>query len=118
MRYDPEYRYAAALLAIHAAISYSDALRVALGDSDLLAEDHFTAIRALDRLLTANSVQDRRGLHHLQYLIAKKSLVAYRNDRLDAADSESLIVKAERFLTWTTTSAKRLKLEGWSNDDQ
>jgi len=113
LRGDPAYRYSAALLAIHAAISYSDALRTALGDEDLLAEDHFRAVQSLNTLLTANNLQDRNGLRHLSYLIAKKSLVAYRNERLDQADAESLITKAERFLTWANSSARKLKLEGW-----
>jgi hypothetical protein len=48
---DDLYRNSSALLAIHSAISYADALRVGLGDSQLSNEDHKVATDRLKRLL-------------------------------------------------------------------
>ena len=66
-----------ALLAIHAAISYADALRAGLGDQRLSSEEHSQAAEKLMSLLSAVGISQNKGVRHLQHLIANKSRVAY-----------------------------------------
>jgi len=72
LRGDASHRYSSALLAIHAAISYSDALRIGLGDTKLGRDDHNRAAEALKEILPVGSLSDETGLGHLRYLLSNK----------------------------------------------
>ena len=50
------YGYSAALLGIHGAVSYCDALRIGLGSTDLASEDHRTAIADLTSRLASRRI--------------------------------------------------------------
>ena len=117
-REDRSYRNSSALLAIHSAVSYTDALRAGLGESKLTAEDHKMAADELQRLLSSKDLEDQTGFTHLRYLISKKSLVAYGNRRLDHSDYEALFTKAERFARWADRLGNQLRIEGWSHGDE
>ena len=117
MRGEEAYWNSCALLAIHSAVSYSDALRAGLGDDHLSADDHQKAAESLRRLLPANGMQDQTGLQHLQHLTSKKSRVAYGDQRLTGNDYQLLVTKAERFAKWANNMGSLLKIEGWQNDD-
>jgi len=119
LRDDESYRNSSALLAIHSALSYSDALRVGLGDERLAADDHSRAADALRQMLPSNNnVSDQTGLGHLRYLLSNKSRVAYGSQRLAAKEFEMLYTRAERFATWANHVSRQLKIEGWTHDDQ
>ena len=115
-REDGTYVNSSALLAIHSALSYNDALRVGLGDTELSSEDHKSAASTTRRLLPADA-EIRTGLTHLDYLISRKSLVAYGDRRLSRDDYKLLITKAERFAQWANRIGSQLNIEGWRNVD-
>ncbi len=116
MRDAERYHNSVALLAIHSAISYSDALRTGLGDERLANDDHDQAADSLRRLLQARKTELGNGLTHPQYLLGRKSGVAYGNERL--SDNErKLILGAERFSAWANDMGKLLRLEGWTDDN-
>jgi hypothetical protein len=117
MRDDASYRNSSALLAIHSAVSYADALRVGLGDSQLSNDDHKVAIDRLKRLLASNKYDDISGLTHLQYLISKKSQIAYGSQGADLKECQMLATKAERFARWANHVGTNLKVGGWRHDD-
>ncbi len=116
MRDNEDRRQSSALLAIHCAVSYSDALRSSLGDSRLSSDDHSKAADALEKLLPPK-LSDRLGLTHLRKLLARKSRVAYSDQRLSHTEMEDLILAAERFEIWTLKLARQLDLEGWNRDN-
>jgi hypothetical protein len=118
LRGDESHRNSSTLLAIHAAISYSDALRAGLGDVKLGVDDHSKAADALKRVLALKVVDDETGLGHLRYLLSNKSLVAYGDQRINAKDFEMLFTKAERFVAWANRIGMQLKIEGWTDDKQ
>jgi len=118
MRGEEDYSNSSALLAIHCAISYSDALRIGLGDDRVSADDHQNAGDALQRLLLAKRLQNQTGLKHLQYLLSRKNLVAYGSERLNSNEIEALINKANRFQRWAHQVARQFKIEGWTHDDR
>jgi hypothetical protein len=115
-RNDKDFLNSSALLAIHSAVSYSDALRVGLGALTVSADDHRKAVDELERLLPVSRLIDRTGFAHLRGLISKKSLVAYGSQRLNDQDFLGLVTKAERFAKWANSVGKQLKIEGWRDD--
>ncbi len=108
------YRNSSALLGIHAAVAYTDALRVGLGDETLASEDHQAAVKAL-RLLLLSSGQDvESGLRHLRSLLGKENVVAYGDRRLSTNDYQLIFTQAERFAKWANMAGDQLHIEGWS----
>jgi hypothetical protein len=105
----------AALLGIHAAISYADALRTALGDSDLSAEDHQRAVGRLRQVLADNKVDDLRGVQRFNGIVGKKSTIAYSRNRTSDNDLKSIVESCQRFSVWINRIGKQLKAEGWEN---
>ena len=118
MRGDASYRNSSALLAIHSTVSYSDALRIGLGEQKLSADDHSKAVDALKNVLPSKETSDPSGFGHLRFLLSQKSRVAYGSQTLTAKELEMLLTKAERFVGWANTVGRRLKIEGWTHDDQ
>lgn len=112
-----DFRHSSALLAIHSAISYSDALRTGLGEERLDAEDHRTAMASLRQGLVRHRVADFSGFTHFEYLMSMKSFVAYGGERLDERRSQRISLAAERFANWAWRVAKNLAMEGWSDEN-
>ncbi|MFP5248939.1 MAG: hypothetical protein ACLGP3_03835 [Acidobacteriota bacterium] len=107
------YASAAALLAVHSAISFSDAVLIALGGARPRGENHQQAITALKRACTREKV-DQHGIKHFQSLISAKTDISYSEKRVDDKRIEALCITAERFQVW----AERIlqKREGrWSS---
>lgn len=114
---DPDYLSSAALLAIHSAISYSDALRIGLGDSNLAHSDHRRAADILKSTLPS-WFADTQGLQHLRKLLSRKSSLEYSEWMPSTTDLRDLVTAALRFEAWANQAGKLLKLEGWLNGDQ
>jgi hypothetical protein len=116
LRAERAFLNSSALLAIHSAVSYCDALRAGLGDGALSSEDHQSAADSLRRMLASRHWIDQTGLKHLRDLTSKKSQVAYGGKRF--SDYLSLIDKAEKFASWSNRVGSQLKIEGWRNVSQ
>jgi hypothetical protein len=101
------YASAAALLAVHSAISYSDALLIGLGGTRPRGENHQEAIGALKRACSGARIE-RQGATHLQKLLGAKTDISYGEKQVDNERIEALCIAAERFQTW----AERI-LHGW-----
>jgi hypothetical protein len=66
------YASAAGLLAVHSAISYSDAVLIGLSGRRSRSENHQEAVRALRRACGKANV-DRDGILHFQRLVSVKT---------------------------------------------
>jgi hypothetical protein len=102
------YASAAGLLAVHSAISYSDAVMIGLGGGRPHGENHREAIAALKRACTGARV-DRQGIVHLQRLLGSKTDVSYGDKQVDNERIEALCVAAERFQVWAERALKTLE---------
>ncbi len=107
------YRHSAALLAIHSAISYSDALRTGLGDTELAADDHRKAALSLQKLLRARKFENQTGLTQFDYLVSQKTNIAYGNKRLADGVLDKIVASAQKFAIWANRTGTNLKLDGW-----
>jgi hypothetical protein len=109
----PEYRYSSALLGIHGAMSYSDALRVGLGSQSVSSKDHRGAAKDLRLLLNGRGFEKPQGVDRLKYLLSKKSRIAYGAEAPGNAEIQEIVLQAERFAAWAEEAGKKLRIEGW-----
>jgi hypothetical protein len=94
------YRSGISLLAIHSAISLTDAIRMGLTGKRGKEQDHMGAANALSALCASNRVSDRRGIGHLKWLLGQKNAVAYEHHRLDDSSVFLAIDKAQKYSAW------------------
>jgi len=95
----PEYASAVALLAVHSAISYSDALLIGLGGKRPRGENHQEAATALKRVCTGAKIEPQ-GIAHLQKLLSAKTDVSYGEKPVNEVRITALCDAATRFETW------------------
>jgi hypothetical protein len=110
------YGYSSALLAIHGAIAYCDALRAGLGDDKPASDDHSKASEVLKKLLASRQYERPEGVERLSRILAKKSDVAYGKEAVQIEKVQSLLLQTERFVTWAETAGKELRIEGWRDE--
>lgn len=95
----PAYAAAAALLAVHSAISYSDALLIGLSGMRPRGDNHREAVTALKRACTKAKI-DQAGIKHLEGLVSAKTDISYGEKSVDHQRVEALCITAERFQVW------------------
>jgi hypothetical protein len=110
---DLAFGYSAALLAVHGAISYADALRAGLESNNVSSDDHQRATADLKRLLTARKYERQDGVERLGRLLSSKSMIAYGAESVGEDRFKLIIQQAERFAVWAERTGKDLGIEGW-----
>jgi hypothetical protein len=95
----PSYAWAAALLAIHSAISYCDAVLFKLSGQRSRSPDHEQAVTVVTMACKKRKIQTD-GIKHLDKLVSAKTEIAYGDQRVDSHKVEALCSAAERFQTW------------------
>jgi hypothetical protein len=109
----PVFMSSAALLGIHSAISYSDALRTGMGCVDVSSDDHRSAESDLRSRLSSRKIEKTQAAARLGSLLSKKSLIAYASDARKVGEIEQILKQAERFASWAEETGRRLRIEGW-----
>jgi enoyl-CoA hydratase/carnithine racemase len=104
---DADFTSALALLAVHSAISWSDAVAVKLVGSVVKNEDHMTAAQTLEKRCASRRL-NRDGLKHLKKLIQEKSKISYGDQRTTSDAARALSISAERFEIWAIKTLERL----------
>jgi len=95
----PSYASAAALLAVHSAISYSDAVLTELCGKRPRGENHQEAVALLKRTCSGAKI-DHHGIVHFQRLLGAKTDVSYGEKQVDNERIVALCIAAERFQVW------------------
>ena len=108
-----EFRFSSALLGIHGAISYCDALRTGMGSASVSSEDHQKASRDLRTLLEVRKSSNPQGVDRLERLLSKKSRIAYATDMARENEIKQIVLDAKRFEAWAEAAGKELRIEGW-----
>jgi len=106
------YKYSPAVLGIHGAISYSDALRTGLGQEAVSSDDHNQAAYDLESLLKSRNFGNRIGIGHLKDLLSKKNSVEYRSVTVRENEIEDIVKHARRFADWAEKTGRALKIWG------
>lgn len=108
-----EFRFSSALLGIHCAISYSDALRTGMGCENVSSEDHRSAADDLKKRLTEDRiVENLRGVEHLKNLLSKKSRIEYASETVRKDEVEDIVKHTRRFVDWAEKTGRALKIWG------
>ena len=93
------YAAAAALLAVHSAISYNDALLIKLTGKRPRGRDHKQAVKAIITACDKAAIP-RAGIQHLKELVDAKSEVSYGEEEADNERIHVLCLAAEQFYRW------------------
>ncbi len=102
---------AVALLAVHSAISFADAVLVHYG-GERSSGDHKAVITALNKLCADRGVRTD-GSKHLKWLVARKDDIAYGDRRLDVnSDVKKARDEAEKFRQWIYATFKEFSRAG------
>jgi hypothetical protein len=97
-----------ALLAVHSAISWNDALLAKMSGKAYKSQDHAKAVVATEQECAKRRLETD-GLRHLRKLVAKKSDVAYGDRRISSEVASELSLSAERFEAWAIKSLEKLQ---------
>lgn len=89
---------AAAINAVHCAISSNDAVLVALRGIKPIGADHKDAVRVLAAQLKEQDAQ--KAAKRLGIIISKKSRVEYDQKRTTEKEARDLVLDAQRFYEW------------------
>ena len=100
------YASAAALLAVHSAISYSDALLIGLGAGRPRGENHREAVTALKNACSGAKI-NHQGIGQLQKLLSAKTDISYGEKPVDDERAMKLCTAAERFQVWAERTLQR-----------
>jgi hypothetical protein len=95
---------AVALLAVHSAISFSDAILAYYTGSRSKEADHRACLTRL-RLVCGDHRIDDGGLRHLSWLLDRKTDFAYGDKPLkEPEESDNAFNKADKFAKWVSRS--------------
>jgi hypothetical protein len=94
-----EYTSALALVSIHGAIAFNDALLVKLTGKHRMDSDHMGAVRRTKKQCSVKRISPK-GVKHLEDLIRAKTRVSYSDERTTTEIADRLAVSSERFEAW------------------
>ena len=97
------------LNAVHAVISATDSVTVALARRRSTDPDHQRAAELLEEV-AGNSPDLRTHVRKLRELLAKKNVVEYESRRATAREARDVLLRAERFIGWARETVERAKL--------
>jgi hypothetical protein len=100
---------AAMLNAIHAAISATDAVTVALAGQRSADPDHGRAADLLDEVGGGSSEVSAHA-RQLRQLLARKNVVEYESRRAAAGEAMDAVKRADRLVAWATGVVGAAKL--------
>lgn len=104
----PSYRTGIGLLAVHSAISLTDAILAGVRGEHSKPEDHSAAVHALEKVCNELRIERMSGIRHFALLLGTKSAIAYGDQRVGDNDLKFAIDKAERFANWAYTHFKEV----------
>lgn len=99
---------ALALVAIHSAIAYNDALHLRLTGRRPKGDDHKTAAISTEKSCRSKKL-NTNGIAHLKTLIEKKSAYSYGDSAVTSEQAQAVSIKAERFEAWVNQIIKELE---------
>jgi hypothetical protein len=98
-RNETYYPSAAALLAVHSAIAYNDAVLIKLTGERSKTQDHSQAVSALKRACGRAKIEPL-GIGHLSRLLGAKTDISYGDRHVDSQLADAMCLAADRFEAW------------------
>jgi hypothetical protein len=93
------YASAVALLAVHSAISFGDAVLISLTGQRSRSQAHAQAVTAISKACKKANIQTD-GIRHLEKLVSAKTGISYGDKEVDERTIQVLYLAAGRFQAW------------------
>ena len=94
-----EYWTAAAVLIVHSAIAYADALCIKLAGQRSVGDSHEHTVTLLEENV-AGGEEKGKALSQLMYIIEEKTRVSYLGEMISPAGTKDLWKRLGRFRAW------------------
>lgn len=111
------YRYSPALLAVHCAMSYANAICVGLGSTDVSYKDHRLAAEDMETRLKnyRGKLGDlaKQGPDQARRILGHKNEIAYATSELRPEFVSEIVQRAIRFSLWAENIGRKLNIAGW-----
>lgn len=101
---DSRYGNAIAVIAVHAAIAYSDTVTIAYGEFKSTEGDHE---KSPDALTAALKNPPPEQVELLRAVVKKKDSASYRGEYYTVEDAAAVLRRAERFCAWAEEMYQR-----------
>ena len=98
-----------AVLCVHAAIAYGDAIAILAAGKKSKSADHRDASVFLASVVPIRSVDDKTAMRAFQSILNRKDQVSYLDDLVDEADALSLLEKLAIFSRWAEKAFQDLR---------
>ena len=89
-----------AVLCVHAAIAYGDAISILAGGRKSKSGDHRDAAPFLASVIPIRTVEDKAALRAFQTILNRKDAVSYLDDIVDDAEAAALLERLGAFSRW------------------
>jgi HEPN domain-containing protein len=103
---DLEYWTAAAVLIVHAAIAYADALCIKVAGQRSVGDSHEHVVALLEELVAGRD-EKKQALHQLRFIIEEKTRVSYLGEMISPSQTKELLKRLERFREWVLSILTR-----------
>lgn len=97
-----------AVLCVHAAIAYSDALAVRAGEVKSASGEHLDAVELLESVLRIATDGDRAAVKALRYVLQRKDEVSYSTTLVRAEDAGRVLERLQQFGDWAERRYEQL----------
>ncbi|MGD1046362.1 MAG: hypothetical protein ABR936_13715 [Bacteroidota bacterium] len=101
-----EYWTAAAVLIVHSAIAYADALCIKLSGQRSVGDSHEHTVTLLEKNV-AGGEEKTKALSQLRYIIEEKTRVSYLGEMISPVGTKGLWKRLERFRAWALSILTR-----------
>lgn len=89
-----------AVLCVHAAIAYGDAIGILVAGKKSKSGDHRDAAAFLASVVPIRTTEDKAAMRAFQAILNRKDEVSYADDILDAREAAALLERLGRFARW------------------
>jgi len=97
-----------AVLCVHAAIAYSDALAVRAGEVKSASGEHLDAVDLLESVVRIATDGDRAAVKALRYVLQRKDEVSYTSTLVRPEDAERMLERLQQFGDWAERRYEQL----------
>lgn len=97
-----------AVMSVHAAIAYADAVSIRARGVKSKSGDHTDAVDVLQNSIQMHGDEDRRAISALRYFLQRKDEVSYTANLVRAEDARLILEKLASFAGWAESRFEQL----------
>lgn len=98
-----------AVLCVHAAIAYGDAIGILASGKKSKSGNHRDAATFLASVVPIRTVEDKAAIRAFQAILNRKDEVSYADDILDAPEAAALLERLGKFARWADKTFKDIQ---------